>query len=156
MKDNRVVLVVVGVVALAAVLGCCVLAASSTVILSGARTLLSGSAEPDHHGVYLKRGQRFIELERYRGAPARGQTQGIPSTSSSRPTLILWDPTITLGYLELYEPRSDWYGEFTTAQSGDMVELTPRSDLSPGRYCLVQGDPLGLPTSLSHWCFEVE
>jgi hypothetical protein len=155
MKDKRLIIAIGAVVAVA-LIGCCVLAASGTVVFSAATRLFSGSAKPDHYGVYLKRGRGFVELEKYRGAPAPSQTQGIPSTASSRPTLFLWDPTITLSYLELYEPNSDWYGEYTIGQAGEMVELTPRNGLSRGRYCLVQGDPLGLPTSLSHWCFEVE
>lgn len=148
MKDKRLI-IVIGAVAVVAILGCCV------VIALGA-LLLSRSSKPEHHGVYLKQGRSFAEMKQYRGVPARDQVTGIPSTSHPSLSLVLWDLTINLSYLELYEPASDWYGEYTTTRSGEMIELTPRSNLSPGRYCLIQGDPLGLPTSLSYWCFEVE
>lgn len=155
MKDRRTI-VAIGAFLAVGLIGCCVLAASGTLLFSGTGRLFSGSARPDHHGVYLKRGRGLVELQQYRGVPGSRQTSGIPSTSSSRPTLVLWEPTINLNYLELYEPATEWYGDYTTAPSGEMIEVTPRDALGPGRYCFVQGDPLGFPTSLSHWCFEVE
>lgn len=148
MKDKRLI-IILGIVAVVVILGCC--AASIIGIL-----IFSGSSKPDHHGVYLKQGRSFAEMQLYRGAPGLTDTNGIPSTSEARPTLVLWEPTIDLRYLELYEISSEWYIDYTTAASGDMIEVTPRSDLGPGRYCFVQGDPLGFPGTLSHWCFDVE
>ena len=146
MKDKRLMIAIVAV-AVVMVLGCCVLVALGGLFLP---------SKPEHYGVYLKQGRTFTELEQYRGAPSRSDVEGIPATSDLNPTLILWEPTINLSYLELYETTSDWYVEYTTAASGEMLEVAPREELYSGRYCFVQGDPLGSPYTLSHWCFDVE
>jgi hypothetical protein len=117
---------------------------------------LSSSARPRQPGVYIQQGRRFDNLERYRGAPDRDASTGIPSISNYRPTLILWDSTINFNYLELHRMSPRRKVEYATKWSGELLEATPRNDLEAGRYCFIQGDPVGIPGTLAHWCFEVE
>lgn len=156
MKDRRII-IIIGAVGIVAVIGCCLLVVSGTLLTRfSARLLSSAPATPQRHGVYLKEGRSLVELAHIRGGPNPGETAGIPSTSSSRPTLVVWVPAVNLAYLQLYRVSPRWTGEFTTSPSGEMIEITPRTELSPGLYCLMQGDPLRPGATLSHWCFQVE
>lgn len=156
MKDKRLI-IAIGAIAIVATIGCCLFVVSAALVSrSLGRVFSSGPARLERHGVYLKEGRGFVELAHFRGGPNPGQTAGIPSTSSSRPTVVVWEPTIRLAYLQLYRVNPRWTGEFTTTPSGETIEITPRTDLSPGVYCLMQGDPMRPGATLSHWCFQVE
>ena len=146
---NKRLIIVIAAVAAVGILCFCVIAALSIFALSS-------PSGPKQQGVYLQQGKKFIELERYRGAPDRDASTGIPSTSDPRPTLILWDSSINFNYLELHRMTPRRKVDYTTKWSGEMLEATPRNDLDPGRYCFIQGDPIATPGTLSHWCFEVE
>lgn len=147
-KNRRLIIVMATVVGVG-ILGFCVIAALSVFALSA-------PAGPKQQGVYLQQGRKFIELEYYRGAPGRDASAGIPSTSDKRPTLVLWDSSINLSYLELHRMSPRGKIDYATKWLGEMLEATPRNDLEPGQYCFIQGNPLATPGTLSHWCFEVK
>jgi hypothetical protein len=153
MKDNRVILVVGAVVTIAAMLGCCVLAASGVLLSSGVKGLLSGPAKPDHHGVYLKQGRQLVEIEKcYRPPLFSEHKPGVPYTTSQRPTLILWDPDIDVNRISLRDPIMLESIGLTVKESGEVLELTPQTPLSGGLYCLKEG---GRSDISAHWCFRV-
>lgn len=155
--ENKRLIIALGAVALIAVVGCCLLAVSGTLLTTCSRRLLSSApTTPQRHGAYLKRGRSFEELAHFRGGPGADVTAGVPTTSHPKPTLVVWEPSVNPAYLQLYRvrPRSDC--EFRTRPSGEMIEITPTDELGPGVYCLMQGDPMLPGAMLSHWCFEVE
>lgn len=151
MKNKTLLAIVIGVVLLIVVIGCCMIAA--LVIIPSVFP-----SKPDHYGVFLREGKSFVEMRPFAGAPSSGDIAGIPVTSDSNPTIILWDPTINLRYLNLRNmtSRRKTVDFAATPSSGDMLEAKPATSLSPDLYCFVQGDPLGVPGQLTHWCFRVE
>lgn len=146
MDKKTLPLIIIGIGALVFIVGCCVV--QSLVILPSVF-----SSTPDHYGVFLKHGRSFADMRPYEGGPSSESTVGIPTTSSSKPEFVLWDPSINLSYLVLMNMDNDEEIDFTTSPGKNgMVEVKVSSALQPGLYCFVQGDPWAYP--LNHWCFR--
>ena len=117
----------------------------------------SASPQPDHYGFYLRRENTLVEMQLYEGKPDTEESNGIPTTSGARPTLVIWSPAVDLPNLVLRSAASSRSAldYDVTPQRNGALEARPSQDLPPGRYCLIQGDPFGNPYGLSTWCFEV-
>jgi hypothetical protein len=146
-------------IAIGGIVGFCIISAMCLLFVSRIPNLFSRATKstPDHYGVYLQSGSSLIEMYPFEGNPERDQASGIPSTTSSQPTITVWDPNLIWQYVYLV---SD-YGEGQeiayelTPQGDGVLELTPRAKLSSGVYCLIQTDPLGVSFFFPNWCFRV-
>ena len=146
-------------IALVGIVGFCIISAICLVFVTRIPKLVSQSTKstPDNYGVYLQSGSGLIEMHPFEGNPERDQVSSINSTTSSQPTVIVWDPNLIWQYVFLV---SD-YGKgqeipYEISPQGDgVLELTPRVELYPGVYCLIQTDPLGVSYFFPNWCFRV-
>jgi WD40 repeat protein len=114
--------------------------------------------ELPYYGVFLKEKSDYIQMIEFEGPPDISETEKIPVTDNSQPVILVWRPDIVLRYLELQSDAGDGDNvEYNVApgQQEGALEISPRASLSSGIYCLVQGDPLGAPYGLLHWCFEI-
>lgn len=112
---------------------------------------------PEYYGAFLLDGESTHEMIRFEGLPETINTSSVPATNSNQPTIILWQPDIVLNDLFLIDNGGagnpvDYKASPT---KNEALKIQPRGLLDYGVYCLVQGDPLGSPYSLSHWCFQV-
>lgn len=117
----------------------------------------SSNARPPHYGVYLREGAKLVEMERFRELPDPNIIEGIPTTKDTQPAIIVWLDQVNLQWLVL-GPASGEGDEIeydATPQSDGVLELHPSRPLTPGRYCLIQGDPLGVPGQFPIWCFSI-
>ena len=116
-----------------------------------------GSAKPPYYGAFIKDGSDLIELTEMQafGVPRSNELDGIPIAPDSQPVIVLWQPDTRLQYLQLFStsPRQELLYNADPKDEG-IIELRPADPLDPGRYCFIQGDPLGM--GLPAWCFEVQ
>jgi hypothetical protein len=118
----------------------------------------SGLAQkPGHYGVYLKEGNRLVEIVQQEGSPGRN-TASVPiHTNQDQPVLLVWNPG--LNFQNLYLVSDGGEGQeviyVTTPKDDGMLEIKPRESLQAGIYCLIQADPLGVSYFFPNWCFMV-
>lgn len=117
----------------------------------------AGDTKPPHYGAFIKNGSRLTELAEMRvhRVPLPSALQDVPTTSDSRPVVVLWKADTRLQYLQFFStsPRRE-LSYVADPKSEGIIELRPADALEPGHYCYVQGDPLGM--GLPAWCFEVD
>lgn len=118
--------------------------------------LVACQSKPDHFGVFLRDEDRLEELHLFQGMPSSPTEQGIPSSTSDTPSLVVWQPELSFNYFVLQE-----FGllgrqvEYQASLKNDQrVEIRVAS-LESGTYCFVEGDPLASPALLRTWCFSV-
>ena len=127
------------------------------VVLTLGMLACGGDRKPPYYGAFLKDGRDLVELTEMRavGVPRSGDLDGVPIASDSQPVIVLWKPDTRLQYLQFFSisPRQELRYNADPKDEG-IVDLRPVDPLDPGRYCFIQGDPLGM--GLPAWCFEVE
>ena len=146
-------------IAIVGITGFCIVSVMCFMLVTRIPKLVSKATKstPDHYGVYIQAGSSLLEMHPFEGNPERDQVSSIPSTTSSQPTITVWDPNLIWQYVYLVSV----YGEGQeiayelTPQGDGVLELTPRVKLSSGVYCLIQTDPLGVSFFFPNWCFRV-
>ncbi|WP_420642238.1 hypothetical protein [Candidatus Leptofilum sp.] len=130
------------------------------VLLISLLTILSacggGNPEPPYFGAFLVDANELIELEQGTafGVPSFNDLNGVPIAPDSQPVVLLWQPNTQLQYLQFFSIRPKEELDYTASPNDEgVLELQPRAALNPGRYCFIQGDPLGM--GLPMWCFEI-
>ncbi len=144
-----------------AVLGIVVLLAFLWFLFRG----LSGGgglpATPAYMGVFLIDGNEYVETLSTRGAPELKSS--FPVINDKQPEIALWKPDIDYSLLML-QPLSEASASLNNPANipfrlgvteDDLVIAQVAVDLSSDIYCFVQGDWMGIPGQLNHYCFEV-
>lgn len=133
---------------------------SNSVFLLSVLLILSACSgqnpELPYFGAFLVDGDDLIELEQGTafGVPRFGELDGVPVSSDSQPIVLLWQPDTQLQYLQFFSVSPKEELDYTANPKDEAVlELQPRTTLDPGRYCFIQGDPLGM--GLPMWCFGI-
>jgi len=127
--------------------------ATTTLLL----TACGGDKKPPHYGAFMKDGKDLVELTEMKafGVPNSSELEGVPIAPDSQPVIVLWNPDTRLQYLQLLSISSRQTLRYNANPKDEgIIELQSVDPLDPGRYCFIQGDPLGL--ELPAWCFEVE
>jgi hypothetical protein len=115
-----------------------------------------GNPEPPYFGAFLVDGNELIELDQGTafGVPSFDDLNGVPVAPDAQPVVLLWQPNTQLQYLQFFSIRPKEELDYTASPNDEgVLELQPRNTLNPGRYCFIQGDPLGM--GLPMWCFEI-
>ena len=130
----------------------------SSLILLLTLLLACTQEKPSHYGGFLRQEASLEEMVQLEGSPGPEEIDVILTTSETQPTIVFWYPDVNLDYLEL---RSD-FGEGNIVsidvapEEDGILRIIPKSSLQDGGYCLIKGDPLGIPYTLPHWCFRIQ
>jgi hypothetical protein len=131
-----------------------------SVLLFSLLTVLSacggGTPELPYFGAFLVDGNELIELEQGTafGVPSYNDLNGVPLAPDAQPVVLLWQSNTQLQFLQFFSIRPEEELDYTASPNDEgVLELQPRTALNPGRYCFIQGDPLGM--GLPMWCFEI-
>lgn len=119
------------------------------------------SPKPSHYGVFFEQNGELIELQEQEifDIPVEKQMGNAQTISDSQPTIIIWRSNTNLDYLEFLKlneflgQSKNSVGYNATPKEDGIIEITPKSSLEDGVYCLIQGDPLAV--FLSGWCFRI-
>ena len=127
------------------------------VMLALILTACGGDKKPPYFGAFMKDGGDLVELTEMQafGVPNSNELDGVPIAPNSQPVIVLWKPDTRLQYLQFFStnPRQELRYNADPKDEG-IIELQPVDPLDPGRYCFIQGNPLGM--GLPAWCFEVK
>jgi hypothetical protein len=143
------------------ILGLSILACSFLSPSSSQSPESSQDPKPSHYGVFFEKDGELIELQEQEiyDIPVENQMSNVQTFSDSRPTFIVWRSNTNLDYLEFLK-LNQYLGQSkqsisynATPKDDGIIEITPKSSLDGGVYCLIQGDPLAV--FLSGWCFQV-
>ena len=118
----------------------------------------SPSLKLPNYGVFLEKGQSFIELKQHTGVPSESSIRSELEVTSSTPVFLVWYPQIDLQNFLLvnirYPGRGLPYKVNPRDDKDQILEITPERPLDNDNvYCFYQGDPLGNPYTLPFWCF---
>lgn len=146
-----------------------ILAVVAVIVLLGLlflvlRGLFSGGslpATPPYLGVFLVDGNEYVETLTAKGEP--DPQSNFPRTNNSEPEVAFWLSGIDYNLLmfrplgkgrdSIDDPANIPFRLYITED--DVVFAQFDSPLSNDVYCFVQGDWMGIPGQLNHYCFEV-
>jgi hypothetical protein len=131
-----------------------------TLLFAGIACSFFGSSatldELPNYGIFMQDGRNLAELSEFEGEPNSEKKEGIPITNASQPTFLVWLPSLRLEYFYLNSPEHGIQISLDVVPvKDDILEIKPEESLNPGKYCFIQGNPLGSPYSLPHWCFII-
>jgi hypothetical protein len=117
--------------------------------------------KPPYFGAFLMKNGGFVELTELEifDITTIADQVNLEITVDSQPVIVLWRPDTDLNSLEFYAinddiNRSEIIEYHATPKEDGIIEIRPSTSLSPGKYCLIQGDPLAV--FLPGWCFKVD
>ena len=116
--------------------------------------------KPTHYGVFIKQGSSLIELAEREifDIPTADELNDIEEIADTQPHIIVWQQSINLDYLSLYAlgkyiGQSQQIQYTATPKENGIFEISMKSQLNAGSYCIIQSDPLSITSS--GWCFKI-
>jgi len=107
---------------------------------------------PSTEGIFLYEGNTFDEMQPHVGVPL--VEVGIPVSSQTRPTLVIYSALIKVDTLTLKFENGQAIA-FQSVPLEDVLHiLQPESALQPGLYCLINEQDQSVE-EVSYWCFRI-
>lgn len=107
---------------------------------------------PSTEGIFLYEDDVFEEMQPHGGVPL--VEVGIPVSSQSRPTLVIYSALIKTDTLTLKFENGQAIAFQTVALEDVLHILQPKSSLQPGLYCLINKQNQSIE-EVSYWCFRI-
>lgn len=90
---------------------------------------------PQANGVFLLEDETFTEMIMNQAIPE--DMAGIPLTSNTAPSILVYSPIINIEKLQLVDENEQAVVYHSKAAENNSFVITPDSELTPGRHCLV-------------------
>lgn len=111
------------------------------------------SVMPAANGVFIFENDQYVEMAMNQVLPEG--TEGVPVTKSLKPEIVINTLVVNMNRLELHD-QNDQLVAYQAVPTGNNIHVvTPESELSPGRYCLVYNLNPNKAENL-FWCLLVE
>ncbi len=108
---------------IATVVGCIASCIAVFTFATGA-TSISALNRPPHQGTFLRVGRKYEEMPTVKHADAWIQPSMWPATDDKQPTIVFWQPTVDLQYLQLNEVVGGLgIGIDTTSHNGSIYPM---------------------------------
>ncbi len=111
------------------------------------------SVMPSANGIFIFENDQFSEMAMNQVLP--DGSEGIPVTKSLKPEIVINTLVVNMNRLELHD-QNDQLVAYQAVPAGNNIHvLTPETELTPGRYCLVYSLNPNKGENL-YWCLLVE
>jgi tetratricopeptide (TPR) repeat protein len=120
---------------------------------STAKSLRSTEMEPPYEGIFLYEEEKFLNIPPHQGLPSTDE--GMPTSTTADPTIIVWDDTVDIEQLNLIYETGVYVSFSASSLRKDLATIAPENDLLPGLYCFRQMPTDSSLETASYWCFKI-
>ena len=156
-EERRKLVIIIAIVAGAVILCCAAILCIGAIYLLTRGNSSASAPKPPHYGVFIQKGGKLVELDenQFFGLPDESELQNLVTVADKKPAILVWRRETVLQYLQFFSisDRDELSYDATPRENG-VIEIQPKTNLSKGIYCLVQGNPLA--SGLPGWCFEIK
>jgi hypothetical protein len=108
---------------------------------------------PAENGIFLLENDEYTEMAMKQKLPE--DLEGVPTTNSLKPEIVINTLVVNMNRLELLDENEQTIAYQAISAENNMQLLTPETELTPGRYCLVYSlNPNN--GEFLYWCLQVE